>query len=49
MTVTGYITLFFGVFVVASFGACILMLVGKGCSGIPGRARATTRRRAGRR
>lgn len=35
----------FAVFVLSSFGACILMLTSKGCSSIPGRARATTRRR----
>lgn len=45
MTVTGYITLFFGVFVVASFGASMLYLVMGGCSSLPGRARAATRRR----
>lgn len=45
MTVTGYITLFYAVFVFSSFGALILYLVKGGCSSVPGRARATTRRR----
>lgn len=45
MTVTWYFTLFFGVFVVTSFGASVVYLVKGGCSSVPGRARATDRRR----